>query len=278
MWNLGRAFGIGLVWCRIGGPSDSSPLWSFNPLPGPMRLLRPSMLLLPFALGCAEVERSIEETVPADGIDRLEASVERGSLTYAGISETTFLIEGTSIGRGGGEQGAERREEGNEVTVEVADATLHLDATSEFKRARVDLDVSGPSVLDLDVYAERGSVHMEEVEGEHIITADRVTSRQLIGNCDLLARSGGMDVDIWPYLEGRVILESTAGDVVLRLPYSGQYDIEVIADPAYEMYIEDLGFHSDFFEPGYFAGVVGDGSIEVTVYVNGGSFQLLESL
>jgi hypothetical protein len=243
-----------------------------------MRLTHLSMLPLLLALGCKEAERSFEDTVSAEGIDRLEAAVERGSFTYAGISETTFVIEGTSIGRGGGDQQAARREEGNEVTVEVADSTLHLDATSEFKRARVDLDVSGPSVLDLDVLAERGSVHMEEVEGEHVITADRVTSRQLIGDCDLLARSGGMDVDIWPFLEGRVILESTAGDVVLRLPYSGQYDIEVIGDPAYEMYIEDLGFHSDFFEPGYFAGVVGDGSIEVTVYVNGGSFELLESL
>jgi len=236
------------------------------------------MLPLFFALGCAEVDRSFEESVPADGIDRLEATVERGSLTYAGISEDTFVIEGTSVGRGGGEQQAERREEGNEVTMGVEDTTLVLEATSEFDRARVDLDVSGPSVLDLDVYAERGSVHVEEVEGDHVVTADRITSRQLIGNCDLLARSGGMDVDIWPFLEGRVILESTAGDVVLRLPYSGQYDIEVIGDPAYDMYIEDLGFHSDFFEPGYFAGVVGDGSIEVTVYVNGGSFELLESL
>jgi hypothetical protein len=243
-----------------------------------MRPIHPSILLLLLPLGCKEVERSFEETVDAEGIERLQAFVERGSVTYAGISETTFVIEGTSIGRGGGEQGAERREEGNEVSIDVEDATLYVDATSEFKRARVDLDVSGPSVLNLDVLAERGSVHLEEVEGEHIVSADRITSRQLIGDCDLLARSGGMDVDIWPFLEGRVILESTAGDVVLRLPYSGQYDIEVIGDPAYEMYIEDLGFHSDFFEPGYFAGIVGDGSIEVTVYVNGGSFELLESL
>ena len=86
-----------------------------------------------------------------------------------------------------------------------------------------------------------------------------------------------MDVDVWPDAGGEVLIESSAGDTILRLPYGGAYDVEVIGDPAYEMVIEDLGFLSRFDEVGYFSGTVGDGSIRVVVYVSGGSFQLLES-
>ena len=57
--------------------------------------------------------------------------------------------------------------------------------------------------------------------------------------------------------------------------------LEVLLDDGsfeeYDMFVTDLGFEMEFFEQGYFEGRIGTGSVEVVVYVNGGSFELLES-
>lgn len=239
---------------------------------------RSALLLALSAAACARVEDGVDLQIPAEGLDRLVVTVDRGDVEVVGDDPTAFVVEGTSIGYGANENQAGEREDGNEVTLVAEGSDAVLESTSEFKRAWVDLEVSCPAVVDLDVWIKRGSAHLENIEGQHLVTADRITSRALMGSVDLLATAGGLDVDVWPWTDGEVLVESSAGDAILRLPYGGAYDLEVIGDPAWEMVIEDLGFHTTYQEPGYFAGTVGDGSIRVLVYVNGGSFQLLESL
>jgi hypothetical protein len=238
----------------------------------------PLVALVVALAGCAKVEQPIDLEVAAGGIERLVATIDRGDLAVTGTNEQALVVEGESIGYGGGEGQAEHREEGNAVSLEVEGPDAVLEATSEFRRAWVDLHVETPAALDLDLWVKRGSVHVEGVEGRHVITGDRITAQALGGAADLLATAGGMDVDVRPWAESEVLLESSAGDAILRLPYGGPYDIEVIGDPAYEMVVEDLGFHTSWSDAGYFAGTVGDGSIRVVVYVSGGPFQLLESL
>ncbi len=236
------------------------------------------VLALPLAVACARVDVPIALSVSAVGVEALNARVDRGDLVVLGDETDTLALTGTSTGYGSSAAQASAREAGNTVTLAVDGATARLTATSTAKRAWTALDVVGPTVLDLDVDVRRGSVHVEAVAGEHVIRADRITARRLEGTAELRASSGGMDVDLRPDAGGRVQIESSAGDVVLRLPWGLPYDIEVIGDPGYGMYIEELGFHATFSEPGYFAGTVGDGSIQVAVFVNGGSFQLLEAL
>lgn len=242
-------------------------------VPVPMRVFL-LLLLLP---ACSRVERSFEESFEEAGLFTVWGTVERGSFAYTGDSEELILVSGVSTGRGATRRQAEKREEGNEIVIEPEGEILEVTATSEYNRASVDVDVRGPDVMDLDVEVERGTVHLAEVEGTHLVTAGRVTSQALIGSVDLLALSGGMDVEVWPFEGGNVQIESTAGDAVLRLPYGGAYDVVVYGDPAYEMLIEELGWSESYAEPGFYSGRVGDGSILVTVYVTGGSFELLES-
>jgi len=238
----------------------------------------PAACALLVLVGCARSERPVDATLSADGITSLRALVDRGDLTVHGTSDTGFVLQGTSAGMGRNETRAALHESGNRVDLSADGAAAVLTSTSVYRRAWVTLDLAGPAQLDLDLQVDRGSVDVEQVEGTHTITADRITSVQLAGSMDLHATSGGMDVDVWPADDGQVQLDSSAGDVVLRLAWGRPYDVEVIGDPAYDMQIEDLGFQGTFSEPGYFSGTVGDGSIPVSVYVNGGSFELLESL
>jgi hypothetical protein len=227
--------------------------------------------------GCVTLDRDFARSVPADGATVIVGTVERGSLTYRGTGEDTFEVTGTTVGTGSSHKAACRKRKGNDWTLAVQDGVFHVQETSEYKQARVDFDIAGPPALDTDIELLRGDIDLESLVGDHLVTADYITARRLEGSVDFLSRSRGMDVDVWPDEGGSVYLESTAGSVVLRLPYGGNYDIEVIADPDYDMVVADLGFNTDYSELGYFTGVSGDGSVRVMVYVNGGSFELLES-
>lgn len=244
-------------------PSNASPM-------------RPALLPLLALVGCTSTSRTLDESVDADGIFDVVGTVDRGSFAYTGDSEAVIAVGGTSTGYGGGNNQAARRENGNALTVEVDGNAVEITGTSEFNRASMDIDVSGPFAMNLDVLVHKGSADFEDAEGDHIITADRVTAYGLVGNADILARSGGLEVELWPWDDADVVLESSAGNAVIWLPYGLDYDLEVIGDPSYEMYVDNLGFESDIFEPGYFYGAAGDGSVRVTVFVDNGSTELLE--
>lgn len=239
---------------------------------------RAALLVSLSVVACAKAERAVSGSVPAEGIVELEATVARGDLEITGEEGSDFELSGRVIGYGGSRGQAEHRADGVGVSFAAEGAKAVLETSSEFRRSWADLEVTGPAVVDLDVWVERGSLHVDGVAGRHLLTADRITTRALAGTVDLLATAGGMDVDVRPDPTGEVLLESAAGDVILRLPYGAPYDVEVIGDPAWDMIIADLGFHTEYEEAGYFAGTVGDGSIRVVVYLNGGSFQLAESL
>lgn len=237
-----------------------------------MRLI----LLAALATGCTSVSRTVDRSVSAAQADLLSVSIERGDLTYVGTDTDTFDVEITTTGRGSSTTRACAARETADWALALRPGTFTMTATAG-DRAEVDFDVVGPDVMDTEVTVERGGAHLENVEGTHVVTASRITSRQLIGDVDLVAESGGMNVEIWPYVDGTVLLDSRSGDVSLYLPYGGDYDVEVVGDPAYELFVTDLGFHTSFLDVGYFRGTVGDGSILVSVTVTGGAFELLES-
>lgn len=228
--------------------------------------------------GCAKSSRLFTKTLPADGITTLQARVDRGDLSLLGIGGDTFNLAGTSTGYGSTPVRAAQHESGNAVDLSANGSQAVLTATSAYRRAWTTLNLSTPAQIDLDLQVDHGSVDAEQIDGNHTIVADRITAVHLSGSVDLTANSGGMDVDVWPAADGHVQIDSVAGDVVLRLPLGLPYDVQVIGDPSYGMQIEDLGFQGSLSQPGFFSGTVGDGSIPVMVYVNGGSFELLQSL
>jgi hypothetical protein len=154
---------------------------------------------------------------------------------------------------------------------------LAIDAASAERRASVEVDLVGPDAVDLDLEVEDGSVIVQGFEGEHRLVGAQIVTTRLMGAVVAEASQAGMDLEVWPWLDGGVEISSRAGDVVLRLPYGGDYAVEVWGDDLYEMYVTDLGFTASIAEPGYFNGTVGAGSIPVRVTVQGGAFELLEA-
>jgi hypothetical protein len=235
----------------------------------------PMLFTLMFA--CVRVEHDFNETVSSQGIDVLASDIERGDVTYQVGADTEFDIVGTSWGRGGGEKKASAHEDENTFGVDIAAGLVDVWGRSDHRKGGVDVDVRGPSVVHLDLITLDGTVYMSDAVGTHVVTASRIEATALAGDADLYATNNGMDVELWPYDDGVIRLDSVGGDVILSLPYGADYDIQVWADGEYGLDVAELGFDNFYMAPDYFAGSRGTESIDVKVYVTGGSFSLLES-
>ncbi|MEZ4316467.1 MAG: hypothetical protein R3F61_03135 [Myxococcota bacterium] len=230
------------------------------------------------ATGCARVETTFSDTVSSEGVFVFQGTTDRGTIRYdgGGIGET-FDVRGTSWATGGGKAKAERREADNQYAVSVQDRVLVASGVSFDGRAGVDFSVLGPSVMDVDILTDRGTAELFDVNGIHVVTANRVYGRGIIGDVDFFADSNGIDVEVLPFEFGSVRVESRSGDVDLYIPWGLDYDLTVVGDPEYEMVIEDLGFDTFVLEPGLAIGWRGGRSIRVDVVVTGGDVRVLSA-
>ncbi len=236
-----------------------------------------SLLALSLLTGCHTYIDPFQMAFEADGVDMVVADVDRGSFEYRGQRAlSSFVIEGESVGSAASEAKAQARADGNDWQIDVQGGELVL-ATSSRNKGRVNLFVDGPTRMHTDLIVESGSVYLEDLEGSQMITADRVETRDLVGDLDLYSRSGSVDVEIFPWeVNGRVSIEAH-GSTTLRLPSGLDYDLEVWGDPDHAMTIEDLYFYDSYMGEGYFSAESGSGSVEVDVRVYGGSFTLYEA-
>lgn len=234
------------------------------------------LLLGPLLAGCVVVEEPFTTELDATGVTLLRGDIERGSVDYNGSSTLDgFEVYGVSRGSGSSQTRAQRKEEGNSWVLEVDDDVLEVRADSR-ESGTVRFDIDGPTLMDTDIVVESGSVHIEDVVGNHYITAGRITAEQITGNVDLYSRTGGVRAEIEdPWTDVRI--DSRGGGVDLYLPYGLDYDIEVWGDPEYSMNVEDLGFYDEYMGEGYFAAESGHADVRVTVKVIGGSFELYEA-
>jgi hypothetical protein len=228
--------------------------------------------------GCVTASETFERTVDADGLTAVRVDVERGDVLYDVLNNDAFVIEGTSLARASTEARADDRLADNQWRIDAQVPELVVEATSVQRRASVDIDVFGPSVVDLNITANQGVVTLVDVEGTHIVQAGRIQTTRLRGSVQLTGTGGGIDAEVYPFLDGSVTVEGTSGDVIVRLPFGGNYDVEILGDPDFEMFVSEFGFVGSIAQPGYFTGVAGDGSIPVRITAQGGSVQLLEAL
>lgn len=228
-------------------------------------------LLLPL-VGCKTHEEPFSLSVDATGVTKVRADLDQGSLSYQGAEgAAAFAIEGTSVGAGSSTTKAEEREAGNTWSAEAQGGVLEIRTTSEHSRAWVELDVSGPAAMDLEVVSGSG-VKLTDVAGVFTVNASTLTARGLVGEADVSCVHD-VDLEIWPDPGGAVLIESS-GDVRLALPYGEPYDIEVWGNAEYEWSIEDLGFDLISYGEGTFDAEIGDASIEIKVIVESGTFTL----
>jgi hypothetical protein len=239
-----------------------------------------SWLIVPALMtGCVQYESEFSDTLSAAGVAIISARVDRGDISYDVGSEAQFDISGRSWGRGTmSKKTALRNQEANSYSVRIVNDGLLLDATSDYTRAGVDFRVEGPWYMDTDILTKSGTVTLEEVEGYHTVTASRIVTYRVIGDVVFIGTGMGMDVELWPYTDGYIYLESSGGTVDVYLPYGGDYDVEIWGDVEYGVTVTDLGFDQFYLAEDYFAGERGSGAITVEVYASGGAVNLYEAL
>lgn len=224
---------------------------------------------------CKSHEESFSLSVDATGVTRSHGDLEQGAMRYEGeAGAERFAIAGTSVGAGSSTTKAEEREAGNTWSAEAQDGVLELRTESAEVQAWVELDISGPDAMDMEISSGSG-VSLTSVYGVFTLDVNTFTGRALAGQADVLA-TDDVDLEIWPDPGGAVLIEST-GDVRLALPYGEPYDIEVWGNAEYEWNIADLGFDVISYGDATFDAETGDASIEIKVVVQNGTFTLDEA-
>jgi hypothetical protein len=227
-------------------------------------------------------ERTFVETLPAEGVARVFCDIERGSFLYSGSSPDGFDVAIASWAEGSSENRAQERLETNEWGAAVDGDLLDLWGRSEVGRAGIDIGVEGPPAVDVEAVMADGSAELYDVVGTHVITANAIRARGVVGDLDLLSTLDGIDVETFPEPGDAIVLQS-AGSTLLAVPYGLEYDLEVFADPDWGVQVTDLGFDSLLYAPDYVRAVTGSGAIPsgaipIDVFVVGGPFYLLEAI
>jgi len=229
--------------------------------------------------GCVQYESEFSDTLSAEGVAIVSARVDRGDVYYDVDSEAQFDIFGRSWGRGTlSKKAALRNQQANSYAVGIVDDGLLLDATSDYSRAGVDFEIDGPSYMDTDILTKSGTVTLEDVEGYHTVTASRIVTHRVIGDVVFVGTGMGLDVELYPYTDGYISLESSGGTVDVFLPFGGEYDVEIWGDVEYGVTVTDLGFDQFYLAEDYFAGERGSGAITVEIYASGGAVNLYEAI
>lgn len=237
-----------------------------------MRLL--SALVVAASLSACVSARELDElTLSADGVTVVQARVERGDIEVSGRgSATEFQIFATRFGTGSSKDAAQQRADVARWSADIVDRALVVDASSTENRSGTDFEIFGPTLLDLDMETENGTIDVDEVEGFHVLTADRIEGTML-GDVDAYA-SSTIDMSFVPYVETDTVIESE-GSVILALPYGLDYDLTVRTNGTDEMVITDLGMDREDLGDGFYSGLRGRGLVEIDVFA-GGRVEILE--
>ena len=226
---------------------------------------------------CTVVESDFGESYPATGISTLAADVVQGDIDVQGLpSSTAFRIEGRTFGYSMSSDNAERNEDANTWDVSREGDLLTMWSRSEYMGAGVDFDVQGPSQVHTSLITDSGRIDISDVQGTHYLEATGVTADNVIGSTTIIAGNGGVNATLVPLTSDTIYIESN-DDVVLRVPWGMDYDLQIWGDPEYTLTVHDLGFSSVAETPGYFAGVRGRGTTTIDIVVTNGNVTVIDT-
>jgi hypothetical protein len=238
-----------------------------------MRASLTTVICLSAAMGCTTVQDSFHEELPADGLRRVEASIERGDLSLTGGSTASISIDGESWGRASQLEKAESRQAGNAWDASLRGWSLVLTGTSATSGAGIDFEVALPRDVSTNISVDRGTVSLDGLVGRAEVSAGRIVVVDHAGPLDLQA-DGDIEVSAFPIDGEELLLQSGSGDVELTLPYGTDVDLLVYFDPEEQQAIGDLGYWAVEEGEGWFHATSGRGTVPVEVVVEDGSFTL----
>jgi len=215
---------------------------------------------------CVEVRASDDVAFDGTGVAFVSARNDSGDVRISGRNSTAIDVTATVWGKGSKEPRAQERQDTVDWSAQVEGDTLVLDGVAIENRSGVDFAVLAPTVLDLDLIADSGTVRIDDIEGIHTITATNVTG-STVGDLDVYG-SSSVDLDFVPYVETDTYIES-GGSVTLAIPYGLDYDLTIRNDPSDSMDIAELGWDELVLGEGFVNGIRGRGHIEIDIRANG---------
>ncbi len=234
---------------------------------------RLALVVTPLLAACTVVESPIAATLPADGLRRVEANLDRGDFVYTATAPHEVQVRGTAWGRAGDTTVAQDRLEGVWFAAERQGSAALVSAGATTSGAGADLRLAGPATLGLSVAVGQGDVEVVGLRGHIVATADRVRITDAVGSADLYADWGGVTAELVPG-PGEVVRIEAEGDIDLTLPWGMPYDLQVWGDPEQQVIVEDLGFQYVMQDGPYLAAYAGSGSVRVDVIARGGDVRV----
>ena len=240
--------------------------------------MRFRLFLLVALCGCVELSHQHSVSLPADGIESAFVDIERGDLQWVGeVGSDTLALEvwtqagGATAGRAG------RNEASIDWGVWKDEQTVSAWSYTPALSSRADWWVVGPDSMALDILSPEGTISVQGVRGNHLLTASGINLDRVSGDIDAYSSRLGLTAALEPEVGDVITLHAVDGDVWLMLPEGVEMDLEVFADPVWGMEIVNLGFDRYTSLPGYFAAETGEARTSITVYVDNGGFVLLPS-
>ncbi len=241
--------------------------------PAVLRRSLPALLCGLAASGCTVVESHFSEQLPAQGVRRITATVDKGDLHLVGSAAPAIQVDGRAWGRASDEERAAARHDANHWALESTGSTVALVAANDLGGG-IDFTVAVPPATDSALSLAGGTATLDHLRGVHSVHADRVRLVEVGGQ--LVLHSGG-DVDGSLALAPGDTVEIVAdwGDVSLELPWGLAYDLQIWADPDAGVVVEDLGFQAVVTEPGYLAARSGPGSVRIDIVAPEGRVEVV---
>lgn len=234
-----------------------------------------ALILGTLLTGCVQVRRADDHRVDALGVTQLVVRADQADVDVLGATTDTFAIDATSWGFGATRPKADRRENANLLEVEPDPGVLRLTASTGFNLAGWEIGVQGPFQIDVNASVDDGEVNLFDLDGDHSVSATRVTATNVSGRVDLSA-ADGIDASLM-LREGTTSTLTASGPVALMLPPNAPYDLRVVGDPDQPMVVDDLGFDELVLGPGTAEAWRAPGTIVILVDVTGGPFTLVPS-
>ncbi len=234
------------------------------------------LMITVVSTGCAE-SLSTETWESTVETTRLVVLSERGTVEVDGREDReSVYVEASRYGRAAGSEKAEERLSGTSVDFEEAAGVATVTAASEFARAGVELEIDVPLVLDLDITADNSVLSVHDVEGTHRLDVNRLRSSVLRGAVSASVGGGGIDLELWPYDDATIIL-NTSGNLYLALPAYGPYELVIDAGLSTDVFIEDLGFDEVYSVGNQWVAQRFPATIQVQIRATGDRVEIVEA-
>ncbi len=128
-------------------------------------------IVVSFSIGCEpqeKYERSVELSIPANGVEVFEAQTKNGDIVYSGNETSDCRVIAKIQARARAMETAQRLAEETKVSLEEADnkiiVKIEKPDTGEYESVSVSLDILGPKPMAVTFVSKNGNIFVNQID------------------------------------------------------------------------------------------------------------------